>query len=149
MYTTTSKNSKYTLPSPSNIPPDHLITRDHLCGFDLNLTYPQNGHFPTLNPPMPRGGAAASHKRKQKEAIFRQALQADIQDGIAMRKREISEDRLAKRDQWKRDLSGRANGAIDPFYKCDLFDEMVDYALNFSLPWSGFDFVCLMSVRWC
>lgn len=85
---------------------------------------------------MPGGGAAASHKRKQKEAIFRQALQADIQDGIAMRKREISEDRLAKRDQWKRDLSGRANGTIDPFYKCDLFDEMVDYALNFSLPWS-------------
>ena len=36
----------------------------------------------------------------------------------------------------KRDLTGRPNGTIDPFYGCDLFDEMLDYALNFSAPWS-------------
>ena len=36
----------------------------------------------------------------------------------------------------KRDLSGRANGSIDPWYGCFLNDELDDYALNFSLPWS-------------
>ena len=37
----------------------------------------------------------------------------------------------------KRDLSGRANGTIDPWYGCFLGDELRDYALNFSLPWSA------------
>ena len=36
----------------------------------------------------------------------------------------------------KRDLSLRANGTIDPWYGCFLFDEMVDYALNYTWPWS-------------
>ena len=35
-----------------------------------------------------------------------------------------------------RDLTGRANGTIDPFYGCDLLDEAISYALNFSVPWS-------------
>lgn len=38
----------------------------------------------------------------------------------------------------KRDLSGRANGTIDPWYACFLGAEVQDYALNFSVPWSGF-----------
>lgn len=60
--------------------------------------------------------------------------------------------REASRQQWKRDLSDRANGTIDPYYQCAIYDEMVDYALNFSLPWSEFflvshRFVFLMSYR--
>lgn len=47
-----------------------------------------------------------------------------------------SVEQLTKRDEWKRDLTGRANGTIDPWYLCDLLDEVVDYALNFSVPWS-------------
>lgn len=75
---------------------------------------------------------------QQKRELFQRALQADLQDGGMLRKREINEERLVKRDQWKRDLTGRANGTIDPYYQCDLFQEMVDYALNYSLPWSTF-----------
>lgn len=50
---------------------------------------------------------------------------------------------LAQRE-WKRDLSARANGTIDPWYGCDLLDFVVDYAHNFTYPWSnntplGFD----------
>lgn len=73
---------------------------------------------------------------QRKRELFHRALQEDLRDGGALRKREINEERLAKRDQWKRDLTGRANGTIDPYYQCDLFQEMVDYALNYSLPWS-------------
>lgn len=48
------------------------------------------------------------------------------------------EAREEKRQEWKRDLSGRANGTIDPFYGCFLFDEILDYAANFSFPWSAY-----------
>ena len=37
----------------------------------------------------------------------------------------------------KRDLSLRANGTIDSWYGCFLYDELIDYALNFSAPWSA------------
>jgi len=54
------------------------------------------------------------------------------------RKRELS------RREWKRDLSTRANGTIDPWYGCDLLDLVIDYALNYTYPWNngsllGFD----------
>ena len=32
-------------------------------------------------------------------------------------------------------VSQHANGTIDPWYGCDTFDKMIDYALNFSAPW--------------
>lgn len=71
--------------------------------------------------------------------LFKQSLKQDILErrtGVVRRSTPFEEERLVKRDQWKRDLSGRANGTIDPWYECDLYDEMIDYALNFSLPWS-------------
>ena len=37
----------------------------------------------------------------------------------------------------RRDLSMRANGTIDTWYGCLIYDEMIDYALNFSAPWSA------------
>ena len=53
--------------------------------------------------------------------------------------------RLREREMWvrdwvasKRDLSGRANGTIDPYYGCFLLSELQDYALNYSLPWSAY-----------
>jgi len=45
-------------------------------------------------------------------------------------------DRAAKRLEWKRDLSGRANGTIDPWYGCTVFEEMLTYAINFTFPWT-------------
>ena len=43
--------------------------------------------------------------------------------------------RIRAREAWKRSLAGRANGTIDSWYGCDLFGEMVDYAVNFTFPW--------------
>ena len=115
-------------------------SRTHLCGLDLNLTYPQNGYFPTLNPPLPAQQSAAldARLRLQKTAFVKQALKQDalgLRSGTSKRDPAVEEARFAKRMQWKRDLSGRANGTIDPYYQCDLWGEMIDYALNFSLPW--------------
>jgi len=121
---------------------EYFKEQSHLCGYDLNLTYPQNGHFPTLNPPLPFADDRLGHRFLKKD-LLKQALAANAFDT----RRELTERdldahtvrRLEKRDAWKRDLSGRANGTIDPFYQCDLYDEMIDYALNFSIPWKGND----------
>lgn len=51
-------------------------------------------------------------------------------------KRFMLDKHQAKRTQRKRDLTERANGTLDPWYGCDLFDEMWDYAFNFTFPWS-------------
>lgn len=53
-------------------------------------------------------------------------------------KRNMLKGREEKRQAWKRDLSGRANGTIDPFYGCFLLSEVTDYAQNFSFPWSEY-----------
>lgn len=85
--------------------------------------------------------ASKALSRRRKHTLIKQALAADAKlarRDLARRSMEVDAERLAKRDQWKRDLSGRPNGTLDPFYLCDLLDEVADYALNFSLPWSEF-----------
>ena len=51
-------------------------------------------------------------------------------------KREMQREKRQR--SWKRDLSLRANGTIDPWYGCNLLDELVEYAVNFTFPWSAF-----------
>lgn len=136
MYSITSRNSKcYSL---STIKPGSYNTcRHHLCGFDLNLTYPQVGTFPTLNL---TSGLRASLGAAGTSSRAAASLKAAFARELAARQRtsrdslDVSE-RLQKRSEWKRDLSGRANGTLDPWYGCDVFDEMRDYALNFTFPW--------------
>lgn len=116
--------------------------RSHLCGYDLNLTYPQDGHFPTLE--LGDTGSFTRKQRALKKTLIKDALRTDAL---------LARRTLEKRQLWaagkptrdvpessisRRDLTNRANGSIDPFYGCDLYDELIDYALNFSLPWSTF-----------
>ena len=60
----------------------------------------------------------------------------------SLRKRDISQmskreqERDMKREMWKRDLTGRANGTIDSWYACNLQFELYDYMVNFTFPWS-------------
>lgn len=42
----------------------------------------------------------------------------------------------------KRDLSLRSNGTIDTWYGCFIYDEMVEYALNYTFPWSESSTAC-------
>lgn len=118
-----------------------FLNREHLCGFDINLTYPQTGgNFPTLFINPGPAQLAAETLLLESEAryaglswkgrIVQKLQDKQTDDPVSL------ETRHQKREEWKRDLSSRPNGTIDPFYGCDLFDEMVDYALNFSFPWS-------------
>ncbi|KAI0634125.1 alpha/beta-hydrolase [Trametes polyzona] len=123
---------------------DYFKEQHHLCGFDLNLTYPQHGTFPTLNPTK-----GLRQTLRADDIVHTRALtswkDAILTEYAARRRSNPASfdtvDRLQRRSEWKRDLSGRANGTIDPWYGCDVFDEMRDYALNFTFPWTngGFD----------
>ncbi|TFK91411.1 alpha/beta-hydrolase [Polyporus arcularius HHB13444] len=127
---------------------NYFREQTHLCGFDLNLTYPQNGHFPTLNLVQPTEDSALSQSLLNPTENRAKSLHATVAEKFTtvhgkpdLTKRfEFHERREEQRQQWKRDLSGRANGTIDPFYGCFLLDELIDYAVNFTFPWSNGDF---------
>ena len=64
----------------------------------------------------------------------------DAQNRFAARlaKRDVrlsKRERLRAQDVWKRKIAGRGNGTINPWYGCDVYDEMLDYAVNFTFPW--------------
>lgn len=103
------------------------------------MTYPQNGHFPTLQPQFNADEAFLTRRRQSKASVFKQLLKQDVKErraGVVRRSTPADEKRYEKRDQWKGDLTGRPNGTLDPWYQCDVYFAMVEYALNFSLPWS-------------
>lgn len=116
----------------------------HLCGYDLNLTYPQmNGTFPTLEDFEPTSATRfANAKRLGRPTasdfladVASRARLRGITTGVPLDKRAL-EEREETRSLWHRDLSGRPNGTIDPYYGCYLIEEAIDYALNYSAPWS-------------
>ena len=109
------------------------------------MTYPQTGgHFPTLNLVRPTRRseftAYLEEPRYERQSLRQRVIEKYRSNAVE----HTADERNQKRDAWKRDLSGRANGTIDPFYGCFLFDEMVDYASNFSFPWSKY----LMKLPW-
>ncbi|KAH9893404.1 alpha/beta-hydrolase [Cubamyces lactineus] len=117
---------------------EYFREQEHLCGYDLNLTYPQDGHFPTLGFVEPED----PFRSKSKSAFAR--LNSASRDNRRLQLRALANHAeravVERRERGaavsKRDLSGRANGTIDPWYGCDIYDEMIDYAVNFSFPWS-------------
>ncbi|KAI0366274.1 alpha/beta-hydrolase [Pilatotrama ljubarskyi] len=113
--------------------------QSHLCGFDLNLTYPQHGNFPTLKPPPSPKSVIRRQARKQTASFRRSVAEKFVTthgiNGLGKRE-EFLARREASHSQWKRDLAGRANGTIDHWYGCSLLDELGDYAANFTFPWS-------------
>ncbi|KAG6374843.1 hypothetical protein JVT61DRAFT_4228 [Boletus reticuloceps] len=78
---------------------------------------------------------------KYRTRFTKQELMQEAQDRFAAKlsKRDTlfsKHERIRARKAWKRSLADRANGTIDPWYGCDLYDEMLDYAINFTFPWS-------------
>ncbi|KAF7334471.1 Alpha/beta-hydrolase [Mycena venus] len=117
---------------------NYFKTQEHLCGYDLNLTYPQNGHFPTLTDPFfgssifgPPGGRRARGDLSFKALAKHNGRLSGSQASSDFRKRQ-----LAGREEWKRSLSNRPNGTLDPWYGCLIYNELLDYAVNFTFPWT-------------
>lgn len=105
-----------------------------MCGYDLNLTYPQNGKFPTLRSVDPSDPHRSEFQAlSAKREFFRKTLSRFAFAAPTKASKRAEEGATAVT---KRDLSQRANGTIDPWYGCFIYDELIDYALNFSAPWS-------------
>ncbi len=135
------------------------LYRTHLCGLDLNLSYPQTGGtFPTVH--LISGEDPEITSTAPNEDIFEHNNVVDGKTDVGSFVSEVSlqyAKRIAKGESLnhpekrkKRDahLSGRANGAIDPWYGCFIWQEMVDYAVNFTYPWtSGTSSLLLRSVH--
>lgn len=125
---------------------EYFREQEALCGYNLTLEYPQNGHFPTLtytvgeNPNSSDMSASRRYKARQgqfSKKLFLAEMEQRYNARLAKRSTSLSKhERVRARDAWKRDLTGRASGTIDAWYGCDVYDEMLDYAINFTFPWS-------------
>lgn len=115
--------------------------RTSLCGYDLTLCYPQPEPFPTLkfipgNNPLTPGTSSGKYKAKFTKQEFMLEAQNRFAAKLTKRDGTLSKrERIRARNAWKRSLVGRPNGTLDPWYGCDLYDEMLDYAINFTFPW--------------
>ena len=129
--------------------------RSHLCGYDLNLTYPQTSRFPTLNvkfatdPNSPfhpsQGLTNMDLSRSLRKVVAQHWVEKNTSPPANLDKREL-EVVEKRRMEIKRDLTGRPNNTIDPYYGCFLYEFMIDYANNFTFPWSEFPFLSSSSL---
>jgi carboxypeptidase D len=120
---------------------NHFKSQAHLCGYDLNLTYPSD-----LSTPLPNLALVEPRDRTLMELLQARLMKSQaLTRRSAFSKREDEEttdaDREEKRVQWKRDnIVARAASDVSedlsPWYGCFLFDELLDYALNFTFPWN-------------
>ncbi|KAF7356332.1 Carboxypeptidase [Mycena venus] len=117
---------------------NYFKEQEHLCGYDVNLTYPQNGIIPTVGFIDARDRDVPFLEKKKYNS--KRGLVAEITQRYA--ELESTERDLIARQRQKRDLRLRANGTLDPWYGCALLPEFIDYALNYSAPWNitGQDF---------
>ncbi|KAF7307464.1 Alpha/beta-hydrolase [Mycena indigotica] len=115
---------------------EYFRLQQHLCGYDLNFTYPETAHFPTLKDPSfgSTSFPSAALQNRQYKSLKELAV-GNSQFKSANNKRDLALQE-ERRQAWKRDLSGRANGTIDPYYGCYTYLELLDYASNFSFPWN-------------
>jgi len=115
---------------------NYFKEQSHLCGFDINLTYPETKPIPPVN--LVSSGNNMPYRlnlsrfRKYYAKLQRRAEAMST----TPYKRHLGETK----QHGKRNLAGRANGTIDPWYGCVLIDEFIDYAINFTFPWSASGF---------
>ncbi|TFK31891.1 alpha/beta-hydrolase [Crucibulum laeve] len=114
---------------------NYFKEQNDLCGLNVTLHYPETATIPTITikPATGRPGTSTLFPSNKRTVLqkFRQILATKPSNEPIMARR------IEERASFlKRSLSGRANGTIDPWYGCDLYDEMIDYALNFTFPWN-------------
>lgn len=79
--------------------------------------------------------ASLGRPKSLTKSAFNTALLARVSvPQTKLSKRELYE-REERKTRLKRNLIGRPNGTIDPFYECFLLFELIDYAVNFTAPW--------------
>jgi hypothetical protein len=106
------------------------------------LSYPQPTPLPSmkitnLGDPN-RKSSALTTEGSEKDAHGKRSILAAVKAGSANGR---ASRRASRHDPpLRRSSVLRPTGVIDAWYGCDLFDEVVDYALNYTWPWSAFKF---------
>ncbi|KAH9479549.1 Carboxypeptidase Y-like protein [Psilocybe cubensis] len=114
---------------------NYFKAQTSFCGFDVNLTYPQNGIIPDNNFIQPTLRDIPFFKQMRyntKKTFLMELTRRGEEQAKTLAKRDVPAEKAA----WKRDLSLRTNGTVDPWYGCFLLDMAIDYAVNFTFPWS-------------
>ncbi|KAJ3836137.1 alpha/beta-hydrolase [Lentinula raphanica] len=119
--------------------------QEHLCGYDINLTYPQKGIIPTITDPFTTARLFADSETQTRTLPRRkQNLNRRLLSSLSSLSSRALDTRAAEMEErrrlLKRNLIGRPNGTLDPTYGCFLWEEMTDYAQNFSFPWTVGEF---------
>ncbi|GJJ06658.1 hypothetical protein Clacol_000853 [Clathrus columnatus] len=118
---------------------EYFVKQAHLCKLDINLSYPQSNPIPTIVLPVEAGPEffSSSSPKLAKQLSLRALLSSSSSSSKArsfsakFKRRGIGFNRFISEFE-----SG--NDTINPWYGCDLYDEMIDYALNFTFPWFSF-----------
>jgi carboxypeptidase D len=110
---------------------NYFVEQTHLCGYDLNLTYPQQvGHFPSLDAKHAVRSLRTVNTGRKSVVDIKKRLRHVVLHST------LRGTNHTRRSFGRRSLEGRANGTLDPWYQCDLFNELWDYALNYTFPLS-------------
>ncbi|KAK2463588.1 hypothetical protein APHAL10511_004339 [Amanita phalloides] len=110
---------------------NYFKEQSHLCGYDIPLSYPEKQ---TIPPVRFTGPTQRNLPWYMSASRFRKTF--------ALKKLQRRAETIPPHDDnetkqfGKRNLAGRANGTIDPWYGCVLLNEFIDYAINFTFPWN-------------
>ncbi|KAF8074955.1 Alpha/Beta hydrolase protein [Lyophyllum atratum] len=106
-----------------------------LCHYDVNLTYPQDGAIPPVPLVLPSQRNVPFFLRN---SLSHHGFMAELDKRYSGQKRTLqTRERHRNLAAWKRDfLTDRPSGVLDPWYGCLLLDMFIDYAINYTYPWS-------------
>ncbi|GLB41836.1 putative peptidase S10 family protein [Lyophyllum shimeji] len=114
---------------------EYFKAQTKLCHYDVNLTYPQNGVIPPVPLMLPTQRVVPFLLQN---SLSYRGFTAEVAKRYSRQKRTLQRrERDRRLTAWKRDfLTDRSSDVIDPWYGCLLLDMFIDYAINYTYPWS-------------
>ncbi|PVF95684.1 alpha/beta-hydrolase [Serendipita vermifera] len=146
---------------------EYFVEQYNLCGYNVTLKYPALEPYPvfripamaSMGPPCPKEDHQMSHLDKRSDdfswfgsPLGRPLHDMDIHNQLMtlLRDYKLAEEAgLTREDtKWKRQSADESNtiangpiGRLDDIWGCGIAEEIISYALNESIPWSG----CIIS----
>ncbi|EIN09574.1 alpha/beta-hydrolase [Punctularia strigosozonata HHB-11173 SS5] len=123
---------------------DYFKAQSTLCNFTTELSYPGDGAMATVqvaegqlqNPGRNIPDEDDTRTTTKKHSRAGMPTKSGWVEELREKKRHAPVDRVRNQKLVMRDLTGRPNGTIDPWYGCFLWDMLTDYAVNFTFPWT-------------
>ncbi|EIN03545.1 alpha/beta-hydrolase [Punctularia strigosozonata HHB-11173 SS5] len=119
---------------------DYVREQTHLCGFDLNLTYPQTGgKFDTIHPKIGAIGGKLSARSVPEEApaapYKHRSFVSELRERASTRDAELAGADVEKRVP--KGFNATLTGKVNEWFGCDLRDLVLSYAINYTYPWNA------------